>query len=185
MSRATNLLLTTCLLCAAMATAQTRRSENILSLDEDSVRPAASIEDMAWLAGSWEGEAFGGRFEEVWSEPSGGTMMGMFKLLQDGEPAFYELQLIVEEEGSLTWQVKHFNPDFEAWEEKPDYVSFRLVEITRDAAYFSGMTLKKIDADSLQVFLAMGHGDEAHEAEVSYRRARPSHPAEQSPPRPD
>jgi hypothetical protein len=135
-------------------------------------RPSAVIEDVAWLAGFWEGEAFGGRFEDVWSAPSAGSMMGMFKVIQGDAPAFYELQLIVEEEGSLTWKVKHFAADFTAWEEKSEWVAFPLVELSGDAAHFSGVTVRRQSADELRVFLEMERPDGAQVLEMTYRRAR-------------
>ena len=39
------------------------------------------LENIAWIAGTWHGEAFGGQTEEIWSEPSGGSMMASFKLI--------------------------------------------------------------------------------------------------------
>ena len=174
-----NALLTIALVTsmAGSAAAQSRNTENTLRLDEGAERPAAVIEDVAWLAGSWAGEAFGGRFEDVWSEPSAGTMMGMYKVIQDGAPAFYELQLIVEQDGSLAWLVKHFSTDFTAWEEKDEYVTFPLVRLTEDTAYFSGLTVRRVSADELRVFLAMDQGGERAEVGMTYRRAGTGEPA--------
>ena len=39
-----------------------------------------TLENIAWISGTWHGEAFGGITEEIWSEPSGGSMMATFKL---------------------------------------------------------------------------------------------------------
>ena len=68
-----------------------------------------------WLAGSWEGGGFfGGRLEEVWSQPDeNGVMMGMYRHYNsDGSFNFYEF-LILDEEGL---HLKHFNADLEGWE---------------------------------------------------------------------
>ena len=43
------------------------------------------LENIKWIAGTWHGEAFGGITEEIWSEPSGGSMMATFKLINDGK----------------------------------------------------------------------------------------------------
>ncbi|MCB1037028.1 MAG: hypothetical protein KDD47_24590 [Acidobacteria bacterium] len=158
------------LLPAGTSAAQSTKTPNTLSLDEAKPRPAAALDQVAWLAGPWEGEAFGGTFEEVWTQPSAGSMAGMWKLVEDGKVAFYELQLLVEEEGSLTLKVKHFHPDFKAWEEKEDFVAFPLVKLTSDAAYFDGLTFKRNGPDRLQVFLALRHGEKVEEAELTYRR---------------
>ena len=34
----------------------------------------ATLEDLAWLEGSWSGDGLGGHCEEHWSAPSGGSM---------------------------------------------------------------------------------------------------------------
>ena len=44
---------------------------------------APKLENISWIAGHWKGEAFGGITEEIWSEPSGGSMMASFKLVVD------------------------------------------------------------------------------------------------------
>ena len=41
------------------------------------------LENIAWISGTWHGEAFGGITEEIWSEPTGGSMMATFKLIND------------------------------------------------------------------------------------------------------
>ena len=51
------------------AFAQSRHTANTFKLDHPDNRPTATIGDMAWLAGNWEGEAFGGTFEEIWGAP--------------------------------------------------------------------------------------------------------------------
>lgn len=100
------------------AIAQTPSSANTLKLDGKESVPAASIEDVSWVAGHWTGQALGGIAEEVWSPPLGNGMMGMFKLVKGGEVAFYELLTIVEENGSLVLKLKHFDADLAGWEER-------------------------------------------------------------------
>jgi hypothetical protein len=156
------------------AFAQSRNTENTLKLDEGSRQPAATLADMSWLVGSWSGEAFGGRFEEVWSPASAGTMLSTFKLTHDGEPSLYEFQMMVQEQGSLVVKLKHFNPDFSAWEEKAEFVSFPLVKIEPSVAWFSGLTYRRVNADRIEVFVAVGDGDEVEETRLVFERARPA-----------
>jgi hypothetical protein len=128
------------------------------------------LEDVAWLAGSWKGEAFGSTFEEVWNPPSAGSMVGMWKLMSDGEVVFYELMLIVEEEGSLSLKVKHFTDDFVAWETKEDFVRFRLVSFDENAVHFSGLSFYRISDDEIQGFITMHSKGEVREESLTYRR---------------
>ena len=166
------------MLVTTLAFGQTRHTENTLRLDEGAVSPEATIADIAWLAGSWQAEAFGGQVEDVWSSPSAGTMMGMFKVIQGDAPSFYELQLIVEQEGSLAWLVKHFSADFTAWEEKAAFVTFPLVRMTESSAFFSRLTVRRASADELRVFLAMEEEDGPVEVEMIYRRQASSSASE-------
>lgn len=155
---------------ALASEAQTLRTAHTYKLDDPQRRPAASIDDVAWLAGSWQGEAFGDEFEEVWNPPSAGSMVGMFKLLDADEVKFYELMLLVEDEGSLSLKVKHFSPDFKAWEDKEDYVTFRLVKLEPDAVHFSGLSFHRTGPNELRAYLAMREDGALREEELVYRR---------------
>jgi hypothetical protein len=48
------------------------------------------VEDLAWLAGNWSCEIWGGTFEENWSKPSGGTMQAMGRHIADGKTGMME-----------------------------------------------------------------------------------------------
>ena len=158
------------LLLSSAAFAQSPRTEHTFKLDDPDVRPPATLEDVSWLVGSWEGEAFGATFEEVWNPPSAGSMVGFFKVINDDEVSFYELLLLVEEEGSLSLKVKHFNPDFTAWEEKGDYVDFRFVKAEENAIHFSGISFYRISDDEMHGYIVMRKGDEVREEKLTYRR---------------
>ena len=58
---------------------------NTLFLEEGEKSPVSELNAIEWLAGYWQGEAFGGITEELWTPPLGGSMMGSFKLVVDGE----------------------------------------------------------------------------------------------------
>lgn len=155
---------------ALAASAQSQRTAHTYKLDDPDARPPATLADVAFLVGSWTGEAFGGTFEETWNPPSAGSMVGLFKLIGDGEASFYELMLLVEEEGSLTLKVKHFNTDFEAWEEKGEYATFRFVGAENDAVHFSGVSFYRISENELHAYLVMRTGDDVREEKLVYRR---------------
>lgn len=139
-------------------------------LDDGSERPAAKISDVAWLAGSWTGTAFGDRFEEVWNPPSAGSMVGMFKLLDGDSVAFYEILLIVEEEGSLSLRVKHFDKSFVAWEDKEEFISFPLVRLEEGAVHFSGLSFYRQTEDEIHGYLSMRYDDGVREEKMVYHR---------------
>ena len=119
--------------------AQQKATEHTLKLGEGGRSEPASIEGVAWLAGNWKGEGFSGIVEESWSPPLGGTMMEMFRLVNNDKVNFYELMVLEESEGSLVLRVKHFSSEFEAWEEKEESLSFRLVRLGDKQAFFSNL----------------------------------------------
>lgn len=167
------LLILGLLACGQLAqTSTTGTTANTLRLEEGAARPAATIEGVAWLTGTWAGEGLGGTFDEVWSAPAGGAMMGHFRLVKDGKPVFYELLTVLEHEGSLEMRLKHANPDMTGWEEKNAFVTFKLVKLDATGAYFSGFTLKRIDADTLEGYLALRANGAVREEKFIFRRAK-------------
>lgn len=155
----------------ACGAAQQRATPNTLTRDTTMPPPRATIGDVAWLAGAWEAEAFGGVAEEVWNPPSAGTMVGMYKLRSADSVVFYELMLIVEQARSLALLLKHFTPSLTGWEEKNDVVAFPLVRLDPAAVHFDGLTFVRLHRDTLRVFLRMGRADgTATEQTFVYRR---------------
>jgi hypothetical protein len=157
-------------LLGSTASAQSIRTEHTFKLDDPENRPAATLDDVAMLVGSWSGEAFGSKFEETWNAPSAGSMIGFFKLFQEDEIAFYELLLLVEEEGSVSLKVKHFAEDFTAWEDKGDYITFRFIKAEENAVHFSGISFYRIDDDTMHGYIVMRSGDTVREEKLVYRR---------------
>lgn len=134
-------------------------------------RPAGPLEQIAWLAGRWRGEAFGGHAEEQWSPASAGTMVGTFRLTVDDRPSLYEFMLVTEEAGSLTLKLKHFNADFTGWEARDEFVSFPLVAITEDGVQFEGLTYRRRGPDAIDVQVTIDKGGEVKTEEFTLRRA--------------
>ncbi|WP_396603222.1 DUF6265 family protein [Algibacter sp. R77976] len=127
-------------------------SSSILTSQENKVLEP-KLENIAWISGHWKGEAFGGITEEIWSEPSGGSMMASFKLINDGKVSFYEIEIIREIENSLILQLKHFNNDLKGWETKEETIDFPLIKITPNKAIFDGMTFEKINDNKMNVYV--------------------------------
>lgn len=141
-----------------------------LNTREDTIQ--AKISQMSWLAGYWYGGEEGQLIEEVWTPPSGGSMMGSFKMLKNGKVVFYELQQIVEINGGLMLQIKHFGPELHGWEEKTETEDFALVKITDDTACFDGLSFVKDGQDGLIIYVRQGEGEEVHELSFHYKRRR-------------
>jgi Domain of unknown function (DUF6265) len=154
--------------------AQEKLTERTFRLKAGEKSPPAAIADMAWLAGRWVGEALGGVSEEIWSEPRAGAMMGMYRLVRDGKPIFYELLTIVEANGSLMLRLKHFNADLTGWEEKLKTIDFPLVTKGERAIHFDGMSFHPKGNDALTVYLAINQKDgSVREETFTYKRIVP------------
>ena len=151
--------------------AQEQSWPNIRQLEEGQAMPAARIEDVAWIAGHWTGEAFGGVAEEIWSPPLGRAMMCMYKMVKDGAVVFYEFVIIVEEGDSLMLRIKHFDAQFCGWEEKDVSLQFPLVALTPNEAFFDGLTFRRVGDDELQAYVLLKRQDgEPEEAGFHYTR---------------
>lgn len=128
-------------------------TEHIRKLGTAKPTPA-TIEDMKWLAGTWRGKGMGGEVEEIWSEPQGGVMMGMFRFMQDGKLQMLEMMTLSEKDGVISLKVKHFSPDLVAWEEKEKFVEFPWIEKDDKGCYFEGITFAP-DQNRLAIYVAM------------------------------
>ncbi|WP_439153341.1 DUF6265 family protein [Winogradskyella sp.] len=128
------------------------------------------LENIAWIAGTWHGEAFGGQTEEIWSEPNGGSMMATFKLINDGKVTFYEIEIIRELENTLILQLKHFGPNLKGWETKDETVDFPLIEITKNKVVFEGMSFEKISNTEMNVYVDMKENDKVETVKFNYRK---------------
>lgn len=147
-------------ICLAVNTfGQTKLTENTLQNEKGAKGAAAKVSDMEWMAGSWAGEAFGGKVREVWTTTGGGVMMGMFVLAKDEKPAFYEFLTFQVVDDQLFLKLKHFNPDMTGWEEKDDTVNFRFIKKEGNRYYFHGLTFENAGENSLNIFLALRQKD--------------------------
>jgi len=107
---------------------------------------ARGIAALSWMAGSWMGNGLGGSVEEHWSAPAGGSMIGMFRLVQREATSFAQYMLIEEEQGGrVVLRFQHFNLGFEPWE-KDGPLSFELVEAGPARAVFESPDEKQTPA---------------------------------------
>ncbi len=156
---------------AKTADGQSPPSGHTLKLDKPENAAKAKVADLAWMQGRWTGKAFGGEAEEVWSPTLGNTMMGMFRLVKDDHVVFYEFCTLVEEDGGVRLRLKHFHPDLKGWEEKDAMVTFPLIKLEKNQAYFDGLTIQKEADDSLIMYLMIQpKGGKEREEKFVYHR---------------
>ncbi len=125
-----------------------------------------SISDFAFLTGYWQGTGFGGQSEEIWMPPVDGRMFGIFKQSENSNLVFTEFMEILKTEEGFILRLKHFNPDFSGWEEKSDYITFKLSSVTLNKAVFGGLSYEIVEPHKLQVKLKMRESDGSLVTEV-------------------
>lgn len=144
-----------------------------MSLDNNVVLAKGSLNDIAWMAGSWEGEAFGGYAQEIWSPPLAGSMMFMFKLIVNNVVEFYEFGHVKEVDGSLLFELKHFDTALHGWEEKNEVQSFKLLKIEGNRLYFEDFTFEKISDTEINIFVLIHEEqDTVSEVKFNYKRSQ-------------
>jgi hypothetical protein len=132
---------------------------------------AATIDDAAWLAGRWVGEGFGGQMEESWAPPVGGQMIGHFRHWRDGQPQFYEFMVMDVVEGGVRMRLKHFNPDYTAWEDRETWTTFEPVSVSSDAIIFDGLAIRRESEDRIVMTIRIRDGGTVNEHILRFQRA--------------
>ncbi len=144
--------------------------ENTLTYNDEVGSPEATLECLDFVAGHWQGKAFGGIVEEIWTPPLGGSMMCAFKLVVDNQVQFYELCTLSEENKTLILRLKHFRGDLKGWEEKDETVDFRLVKVDPGKVYFDGFTFEKVSHDEINLYVVLEEKGEKEEMRFNYHR---------------
>lgn len=85
-----------------------------------------ALQPLAFLSGRWTSDSAEGQEEEYWSQVTGSSMLGTFRVLKDGDAVFYEFWVIEVEDGRAIFKMKHFDRGLVGWEEKADVVRLTL-----------------------------------------------------------
>ncbi|HAC14599.1 MAG TPA: hypothetical protein DCE78_01460 [Bacteroidetes bacterium] len=140
------------LLLGLLAFSNAAWSQDVLKLGPDEAPGTASLEDVSWLQGYWTGTGLGGEVDELWMPAMDNSMIGVFRLMMNGQLIFSEYMFIEELNGTISVKLKHFNKDLTAWEEKEKWTEFKLVKVEGQKAWFSGLTYER-NEDELTIKL--------------------------------
>lgn len=132
-----------------------------------SAKPAATLEEVAWIAGRWRGAEGGKVSEETWNAPQGESMLGSFRMVgADGAVVFYEILVLRQVPEGVEMRIRHFDSALMAKEEKDAPMVFRLEEAGDERAVFSrafeGTTQRlryRRDKDTLTIRVEKGSGE--------------------------
>lgn len=146
-------------------------AQNTIQLGANEKSPAADLADASFLTGHWIGQDFGGITEEIWTEGNGNSMLFTFRLVIDGKVNFYEIGHILEKDGSLLLQLKHFGGDLKGWEEKDETQDFKLVKKEKNKLFFSGLTyLRKSDSELIAYVLVANEDGTSEEMQFNFKK---------------
>jgi len=77
-----------------------------------------NLANLYWLTGTWVANVDGDYLEEIWSEPVGDTMMGVFRWVKGGKVWINEMVTITADPDGLVFRLRHFDRKMTAWEDK-------------------------------------------------------------------
>lgn len=141
-----------------------------------------TVVDLAWLAGTWEGEMWGGATKEHWAQTSSDSLMCMFSFVKEGKPVFYEFLTLERRDQRLVLHMRHFHAKLIAWEDKESPLLFAITKATPNEVIFdridsAAVKVKigyKLDApDRLTAFLEKVQDGKESKEVFHFRRASP------------
>lgn len=109
---------------------------------------APTADDLAFLAGSWRGEAEGMTFEETWLPPAAGNLTGVFRLVTGDSVELVEIMTLTEEGGGMTYRLRHFDTALVPWKSEVNgpMESTGVTVIDRDSVRFEFDDASGVDA---------------------------------------
>ncbi len=135
------------------------------------VSPPATLAEMAWLIGRWGGALDDHAQESMVLAPNGRQQPGFARAWRaDGTTIFYEINALMEVDGSLEFRVKHFGGDLVGWEPRDDYARHRLVAVEDGTWFFDGITFVNRGPDVHDVHVLLTTGDRAGEVVTVHQR---------------
>lgn len=150
---------------------QTQQTDNTWVGGPKFKRPECKVDSLQWLTGIWFGEGLGGECEELWGKPRAGTMLGAFRMYENGKTVFTEHFVLVEQDATLVLKLKHFDAELRGWEEKDEKTEFPLVQVLEREVRFDGLTYRLVTDDEMHVFVAMkGKDGKVGEGKFVFRR---------------
>ena len=151
---------------------KTLMAQDVLTLDEGIKQEKVAISQLNWLSGNWKGKGLGGDCEELWMPVNDNSMQGVFRFYENKKLQFTEyMHLIQEADSTLSIKLKHFNADLSPWEEKEKWITFKLIKVENQTAYFNGMTYQR-KKNKLVIKLNMRHNEKKWTEEFVFYKAK-------------
>jgi hypothetical protein len=81
--------------------------------------PPATINDLAWMTGSWAGAVGANRLEERWTDGHSGSIAAVVRMTGSDATMMYELITIEEVEDSLVLNLQQWDPGMQSRSDGP------------------------------------------------------------------
>jgi len=75
----------------------------LVAITVSQAQKKASLADLSWLSGCWEGRQGDAILEEIWSKPDGGSMLGLGRTVKANRTVSFEFMQFREENGRLVF----------------------------------------------------------------------------------
>lgn len=135
--------------------------------------PPATLADLDWLIGAWEGPLREFTQEHIVERPRAGQLPGFVRCwTTDDTLIFYEVNAFVEMGETVEFRVKHFSGELAGWEPQDEYVRHRLIAREGDAWFFDGITFVRTGPDTHTVHVEVSGENGASEIVTVYQTRR-------------
>jgi Domain of unknown function (DUF6265) len=155
----------------------------VMSVDVHSSASAAdqktaSLDDVAWLAGTWKSPANdpGPSSEETWSAPAAGAMMGMFRMYQNDRIFVYEFLMLEQSSDGIRMRLRHFRPEMVGVEDVPfrlkltEYSAELLVFVNQDGDKPKQIVYATDAPGKLSVTVTTKRGEKTEEFQLRFEK---------------
>lgn len=138
----------------------------------------ASINDLAFMSGTWTMQHEWGDMEEFWGPPMGNSLISSYRCVKDGKVVFYEFVVIEQVENIPVMKLRHFNPGSIGWEDKNSPLEYPLASLTQNKAVFEAKDkslrlIYQLKAGNLDVILEeKNKNNEMEQIVFSYKRKK-------------
>ena len=146
---------------------------DVLFAKENAQPAKASLSDLDWIVGLWEGEVFGGIVEHRIMAAHKGHMPGIVRLraAETDDVSMYELSSFIQTDETITYRIRHFGADLVAFQEPNDFIDRPLIKFEDGIAYFDGITFAPIDeTQAVVTFILDNENGESTQHVVHYTR---------------
>jgi len=109
----------------------------VASLGDAQQPPVPALRPLTFLSGRWVSQKGAEVQEENWSPVSGDSMIGSFRVVQEGKAVFYEFWAVEVEDHRPVLKLKHFGANLAGWEEKNVSTRMPLISTAEGDAVFA------------------------------------------------